>query len=101
MPDVNVDQVRVIARQVTVPEHYEYPDTRLTIDSGELLYDGDKVKVFLKIFGANNVQRGTDKVIIYRFPKMPLNTNDEILGSLSLSFTECPKPIPVPPDPLK
>lgn len=96
MADLNVDAVRIIAKQITVPEHNEYPDARVTINSGELLADGDKVKVFVKIFGADNVQRGTDKIIIYRFPKMPKDTANEILGALNLSFVESPKPVATP-----
>lgn len=93
MADLNVDSVRIAAKPITIPEHNEYPDARLTIDSGELIADGDKVKVFLKIFGSDNVQRGTDKVIVYRFPKMPKDPANEILGALNLSFVESPKPV--------
>lgn len=93
MPDLNIDAVRVLAKPITIPEHNEYQDARLTVDPGEIHTDGDKVKVFLKIFGADNVQRGNDKIIVYRFPKMPKDPANEILGALNLSFVESPKPI--------
>jgi hypothetical protein len=96
MADINIDSIRVVAKPITIPEHIEYPDARLTIDSGEILTDGDKVKIFVKIFNKDNVQRGTDKVVVYRFPKMPIDPALEILGAINISFVESPKPIIIP-----
>jgi hypothetical protein len=96
MADTTIDAIRVIAKPITIPEHNEYPEARPTIDSGEIFADGDKVKVFVKIFGADNVQRGADKVVVYRFPKMPKDPTLEIIGAINISFVESPKPIVTP-----
>jgi len=97
MADINIDSIRVVAKPITIPEHMEYQDVRLTVDSGEILQDGDKVRVAMQIYDKNNVQRGATKIVWYRFPKMPIDPALEILGAVSIGFVESPKPVIVTP----
>lgn len=96
MADINIDSIRVVAKPITIPEHMEYQDARMTVDSGEILNDGDKVRVAMQIYDKNNVQRGVTKIVWYRFPKMPIDPTLEILGAVNISFVESPKPIVTP-----
>jgi len=96
MADINIDSIKVLAKPITIPEHIEYPDARITIDSGEIIANGDKVRVAVQVYNKDNVLRGSTKIVWYRFPKMPIDPALEILGAVSIGFVESPKPVVTP-----
>lgn len=98
MPDIILESVRTTQKTIIIPERNEYPDVRLTVNSGVIQAAGDRVRITLKVMDKNGVDRIPDQVVVVKFKDMPADPNYEILGALTFGVAESPKPVVSQPD---
>lgn len=91
-----VETVKVLQKTVVVPEHIEYPDGRMTIDSGVLTHRAI-VTVNLSVKDVDGKPLVDDKVFETNFKEYPTDALKEVLGVVTVSFAESPKPVIVKP----
>lgn len=86
-----VEAVRAPIKTIVIEERNEYPDARITIDSGEVV-NTDIVTISVVIKDSKGKIKGDTKVVDYKFAgNVP--SDKEILGAISISFVESSKPV--------
>lgn len=88
----DIETIKVSQQSIVVPEHVEYPEGRITIDSGSILAKNYKVRVEVKVIDDAGVDKSTT-VQCFVFKDMPVNATKEIVGVVRVSFAESTKPV--------
>lgn len=82
--------VKVAQQTIIIPEHIDYPDNRITLNSG-LLKKGDVVVLNVKVLD-NKGGVKLDESIKVAMAEYAIASDQEVLGVATLSFNESPLP---------
>ncbi len=91
----DVQSNRITTTTVTVPDHVDYPNFRLTFDPG-VIQTGYKIRLRIDVLDASNniaTDYGTTRLVI---KDAPVDSNMQVVGALHVHFNESPKVITLP-----
>lgn len=86
---------RITTSVVNIPDHVDYPNWRMTFDSG-VIKTGYKVRIRVDVLDASNntvTDYGSTRLII---KDAPVDPNMEVVGALHVHFNESPKVVVLP-----
>jgi hypothetical protein len=79
----------VAEKAIVVPAYIDYPETRITIDSGVLKKDA-QVKVTVQVIDKGGADLLPATLYVTKFPEYPADPK-EVLGVIRVSFNESVK----------